>query len=268
MRLARPLASCLLLGIGLYGSFACTSKRLPIEIEFSASWGGRALTCEGTGVNLTDLRLYVSDILLVDSAGEEYPLQLTADGRWQQGSTALLDFENGEGSCINGTAATNTSLVGTAAISQFDGLRFIVGVPFESNHANPLLAEAPLDDAAMHWHWRSGYKFMRAGVAAPSDSFWIHLGSTGCEGTVQNISGCRSPNRVTVELSEFNSDTGQVVIDLGQLFAAIDLEDGVASDCSSGPAESACAAPFDALGLDFAERTNTSPESSVFRVSH
>jgi len=198
----------------------------------------------------------------------EYPLFLTADARWQQDSVALIDLENGEGACVNGTQEMHTELTGTAGINEFDGVRFTIGVPFESNHANPLLAEAPLDDAAMHWHWRSGYKFLRVGVATQSDSFWMHLGSTACEGTVQNITGCRSPNRVTVKLASVSPNTNRINVDLSELFEGVDLDDGIGSNCSSSPAEESCVAPFDALGLPFGGQRNTPGPHSVFQAGH
>ena len=116
----------------------------------------------------------------------------------------------------------------------------------------------------MHWHWRAGYKFMRAGIRNRNDSVWLHLGSTGCEGTVQNISGCAAPNRVTVELSDYSSDGDKIAIDLSALFGNANLHDGIPGDCSSGPSERACAEPFSALGLPFAQED--AKRQTVFKV--
>ena len=101
----------------------------------------------------------------------------------------------------------------------------------------------------MHWHWRGGYKFLRAGLRDGTRNFWIHLGSTGCEGTLQNITGCSAPNRVTVELDAFDWQRDAVRIDLAELVKGVTIEDDATVSCSSGPAESSCAAPFAALGL-------------------
>ena len=164
---------------------------------------------------------------------------------------ALLDLEDGSGSCVNGTAAMNTSLRGTAPSADVHAVEFTLGVPFASNHGDPLTATAPLGDAAMHWHWRGGYKFMRTGVSTSTDRFWMHLGSTACEGTIRNITACGAPNRVTLRLDNFAIGDG-IVVDLAGLIAGDTLEDGNPSDCSSGPAEHACTAPFAALGLTHA----------------
>jgi uncharacterized repeat protein (TIGR04052 family) len=250
--LARRPTSSLLLATLLFVSSACTQPRTSFEFEFVATWNGEVIQCGSEPTQVSDLRFFVSDVVVTDAAGREHGLDLTA-GDWQQENVALIDLENGEGACRNGTQEIHTVLSGTSTADEVAGVRFTVGVPFEQNHANPLLADAPLDDAAMHWHWRSGYKFLRAGVEAADDSFWIHLGSTRCEGTVQNISGCKSPNRVTVILPEFSPEVDRIEVRLSELFRGIELDDGMRSDCSSGPAEANCVAPFAALGLPFGD---------------
>ncbi len=231
---------------------SCSEPYLGVKVPFVATWGGEPIHCEDSDIALSDLRFYVSTPALIDLAGKSLSLELHADLPWQQHNLALLDLENGKGGCLNGSGEVYSYLVGSLPPGTYRGLRFTVGVPFDRNHANPLKAEAPLDDAAMHWHWRSGYKFFRAGVTTPDDGFWLHVGSAGCEGTTRSVSGCRFPNRVVVELDEFVPGEDVVEIDLKALFEATNLSDSTPEDCSSGPAESACAVPFAALGIDFA----------------
>lgn len=249
---------------------ACSPRRVPVTLEFVATWQGQPLHCDATDIRLSDLRFFVSGVTLLDTQGNEHALTITEDERWQQAGIALVDLENGQAECMNGTPAVNSRVSGTAEAAEFSGLRFVVGVPFELNHANPLTAQAPLDDAAMHWHWRSGYKFLRAGVVTESDGFWIHLGSTGCEGTIRNISGCNRPNRVLVALSDFSPDADRIEVDLAALFGDVDFNDGRRSDCSSGPAETSCTEPFNALGLEFNEASSGFEPASqiVFRARH
>lgn len=226
-------------------SLACASCSEPprdIEIPFIVTWGGMAVDCADSEPALTDLRFYASEVQLVSADGEHRTLS----------ELAFIDLENGSGACQNGTSELRASITGRVAAGDYQGLRFILGVPFELNHADPLQAEPPLDDPAMHWHWRSGYKFLRAGVRTADDSFWIHLGSAGCEGTVQNITGCRFPNRVAVDLVDFDPDNQAVMLDLEALFRGVDLADGERGDCSSGPPETSCIEPFRALGIEFA----------------
>lgn len=244
----------------------CGESPARVVIPFVPVFGAERAECAHTagGVQLSDLRLYVSDIKLVTRGGDLVDVRLDAIGPWQQSDLALLDFEDGSGACENGTAETNTALRGFAKPDDYHGLQFTVGVPFDRNHADPLQAEAPLGDAAMHWHWRAGYKFMRAGIRTTDDGFWIHLGSTGCEGTVQNISACRFPNRVTVRLEDFDPGVDAVEIDLESLVASTRLDDGEGTDCSSSPAESSCNAPFRALGIAGAT-DSVAPTQRVFR---
>ena len=68
---------------------------------------------------------------------------------------------------------------------------------------------------------------------------------------MRHITGCRFPNRVNVLLPEFLPGKDSVVVDLAALLKETDLLDAEATDCSSGPAERSCEAPFRALGLDF-----------------
>lgn len=259
-----PRRSVALLLVTLLSS--CSEPGAKVTIPFAPVLGTQSLRCDDADddVQLTDLRFYVADVQLITVEGELVDVQLEADGRWQQAQLALIDLENGSDACTNGTAEMNTNLRGAIPQAEYRGLQFTVGVPFEDNHGDPLQAQPPLGDTAMHWHWRGGYKFLRAGVRTADDGFWIHLGSTGCEGTVRNITGCRSPNRVSVRLDEFNVAADTVVIDLGAFFAQGDLEDHVANDCSSGPAEEHCNAAFGALGLEHATG-NRREEQRVFR---
>ncbi len=230
---------------------SCGPSKLDVNIPFAVSWNGEPLSCNGATTTLTDLRFYINDARLVAADGTHRDIVLAPDQTWQNDAVALIDLEDGTGACDNGTAETNAMLVGSVRNGDYRGLQFTIGVPFELNHANPLTAIPPLDDPEMHWHWRSGYKFLRAGIRTADDGFWIHAGSTGCEGTVGAITGCRFPNRILVELDDFVPGESRVVVDLAMLVASVALDDGNATDCSSGPAEAACIAPFGALGIDF-----------------
>lgn len=242
----RPLILVLVFSSG------CSQQSQELSIPFVVEFKGSEITCSSvdSGTVLSDLRFYVSAPQVVSTDGQKTDISFVADAIWQQANIAMLDFEDGTQSCDNGTTELNTSLRVHLPGGAYRGLIFTIGVPFDQNHRDPLLAQAPLDDPAMHWHWRAGYKFLRAGVGSPDDGFWIHLGSTGCEGTVQNISGCSRPNRVTVELSDFEPGKGAIVVDLSALTEGTVLGNRTPSDCSSGPAEEACVAPFAALGLD------------------
>lgn len=263
-RQAKPLASFSLLLLSVAILFACSRDSSSIQLTFVGTWHDQPITCSSDTPSLTDLRFFVSNIELLDAAGKAHPLRIVEPSPWQFEDVTLIDLEDGSGRCDNGSPEMNAVINGTVPVVDFVGIRFTIGVPFKLNHANPLLAATPLDDGAMHWHWRSGYKFMRVGIATAEEGFWLHLGSTDCQGTVQNISGCGAPNRVSVELSNFSPGEDVIALDLSALFAEVDLADGIPSDCSSGPGEMACAAPFAALGVPFGE--HVTGKQAVFRV--
>ncbi len=236
---------------------ACSPPQQTVTIEFEARLGDQPIDCETTvnGVSMTDLRFYVHSPVLFrwEKWPEQVPeeVELTENGRWQSQDMILIDLENGAGACENGTLETNAVIVGTVPEGDYQGLSLTIGVPFSANHADPLAAPPPLDDSTMHWHWRSGYKFLRAGIETPDDGFWIHVGSAGCEGTVDDISGCRYPNRMMLFLRDYRLGE-KVVFDLNELTYVADLSDSTPTDCSSGPSESSCEQAFTRLGLDFA----------------
>ena len=230
---------------------SCSQWDQPVNIPFIATWQGEPIDCSSEKSALTDLRFYVSNVQLVDAEGQGHDVRFATEMTWQNDAVAYIDLEDGTGSCQNGTADTYDHVLGVAGVREYHGLRFTVGVPFKLNHTNPLTAKPPLDDPDMHWHWRSGYKFLRAGVRTDDDGFWIHTGSAGCQGTVGNITGCTFPNRIEVVLPDFVVGEDAVSIDLTELLTGVDLDDATRSDCSSGPPEESCLAPFAALGIDF-----------------
>jgi hypothetical protein len=52
--------------------------------------------------------------------------------------------------------------VGSIDPGSFDMLEIVIGLDSATNHADPTVAEAPLNDATMHWSWNpaAGYKFL------------------------------------------------------------------------------------------------------------
>ena len=244
---------------------SCSQWDHPVNIPFVATWQGEPIDCVSTDAALSDLRFYVSNVQLVDTEGQSHDVRFATEMDWQNDAVAYIDLEDGAGACQNGTLGTSSYVLGVAVAREYRGLRFTIGVPFRLNHANPLIAKPPLDDPDMHWHWRSGYKFLRAGIRSADDGFWLHAGSAGCEGTVGNITDCKFPNRIEVNLPEFRVGDDSVSVDLTALLEGIDLNDGARTDCSSGPPETACVAPFAAFGIDFktGEQTGTQRVFSV-----
>jgi uncharacterized repeat protein (TIGR04052 family) len=252
----------LLLAAALAG---CGDDDRPVEILFAAEVDGADAACGvtypnvaggGHALELADLRLYVSDLRLVDADGHEEPIRLAQDGMFQTDDVALLDFEDGSASCDEvGNPETNDRVRGTVKKGIYTALRFTLGVPFEANHGNAPLQPPPLNLSAMFWSWQSGHKFLRVeGHTDPGtaeDQGWLfHLGSTGCDGDAMgNVTACANPNRVEVELRGFDPDFDHVILDVGALFDGVDL--GENHGCMSDPDDANCAGYFANLGLPF-----------------
>jgi uncharacterized repeat protein (TIGR04052 family) len=240
---------CLIAFLMAVPLYACTPERATVPVRFTATWGGQPFDCAtpAGAVELSDLRFFVSELEFLAADGSRTPATLADNGRWQGDAVALVDLENAEESCRNGTPDTNDAVLTSVPAGDYRGLRFQIGVPFATNHSDPLEASPPLDDTTMHWHWRSGYKFLRAGTRGPEGRILLHLGSAGCEGTITDIRGCRYPNRVTVELDQWQPGM-RIAVDLRELARAAGASRGDAH-CESGPADPVCRGLMPALGL-------------------
>lgn len=237
------------------------------QIQFAANINGTAAACGSTydnvgtsnaTVSLMDARFYVTDVRLL-SGTTETPLVLDDDGEWQDGEVALIDLEDATGDC-EGTAATNTMAVGTAADATYDGIAFKVAVPFDLNHQDVTGAEPPLDVVPMYWAWAIGHKFTKFDfdVNAGASRWNVHFGSTMCDSPAMDqppTAECGRPNRAEIVLTGFDPTTDTVDIDLGALLADSDVAvntDMTAFGCQSFPDDGTDCTPIYAnMGLDF-----------------
>lgn len=224
-------------------SFACGA---------SAPMGGDILTP-------TDLRLFISEVVVWGADGVEVPVPFAPSAPFQTADVALLDFEDGTGPCATGTPDLWTELaIEGAGTGPWEGVGFTVGVPFALNHADAAAAEAPLNTSAMFWSWASGYKFLKIdGVSEGLPTgLSLHLGSTACAADDAGaVTGCDNPNRVAVRLGGgFDPAAQAIVLDLDALFAGADLSANTpdtAPVCMSAPNDPDCAPIFANLGLPF-----------------
>jgi uncharacterized repeat protein (TIGR04052 family) len=247
------------------------AQPLDVTVEFAAVVNGAPFQCgqtyagvgsSNTDVILTDFRLYVSAVELIDASGEAYPLELEQDGLWQRENLTLLDFEDGTSSCGNGTAGTNTSVRGTAPAGDYTGLRFTLGVPESLNHGDQTTAAPPLDLTALFWSWNGGYKFARMDhtSAAQPNGWNVHLGSTGCtpsgDPTVPATS-CANPHRPTITFDVYDWELNEIVADFGALVADSDLTQNTNQlGCMSFPGDPDCPAVMNNFGLDYEGSTS------------
>jgi uncharacterized repeat protein (TIGR04052 family) len=269
------------------------TKTQKVDIRFAAVAGEQQVGCglpiEGLGstnqtATLADFRFFVSDVKLVRSDGRAVAVKLRKNSNFRvtEGKTALtlIDLENGTGSCAEeGTANTNDAVLGTVPKGKYVGVRWSVGVPFDTNHTDAPASPAPLNSAAMAWSWQSGRKFTKIEVTDPggatgtwtAKTFFVHLGSGGCTGnpaTGQTVS-CRNSNRASVSLKRFDAARQRIAVDLKTMLAGSDItrNGSGAPGCMSGPTDPECGGVFGAFGIDLG--TGASPASktqSVFRA--
>jgi uncharacterized repeat protein (TIGR04052 family) len=247
------------------------------SIVFKPMVGSRDFACgqtyTGLGTTATtyepkDFRLYVHNVRLV-SHGTEVPLTITNDGMWQRDGVALLDFENKTGLCSNGTTATRDRVVGTAPENHYNGLRFTVGVPHEQNHLDVSTAQPPLNISTLFWSWEEGYKFLRMDgrTRGLPNGHALHLGSTGCQTSGPNqVTFCQNPNRIEVEIADFDFTSSRVVLDLEALLATSNLDVNqaqTAAGCQSDTIDGDCASVFHRMGLAFGG-TQGNPAGQIF----
>lgn len=195
-----------------FGSYSVTQAQpdtQEVAINFAAYVGEAEFVCGesykeiGTTkstITPKDFRFYVSNLALIDEAGNAIPLELAQDGKWQYQNTALLDFEDGTKSCDNGTAEINTTVKGTIPAGDYQSLQFTLGVPQKLNHSDAAIAPSPLNLTSMWWNWQGGYKFLRVdletakAIANVGNSHTNNSHSNSSSGQVSHGHGHNQPD--------------------------------------------------------------------------
>lgn len=264
--LCLPVAPVFPALLGLSLALAGCSNDTQYTVRFAAQVGGQPLRCDttypglgttGSTVQLLDFKAYVRDVTLVRANGEEHPLVLEQDGRWQRDAIALLDFEDGTGTCDTGSPDVRTEVVGRApAFDDYTGVRFSLGPPPELNHLDGATAPPPLNAPSMWWSWKAGYKFLRLDVRTRANpQFLFHLGASGCQGTPASGFTCAQENQVALSRQDFDPERSRIVFDLAALYAETDLDaqvsgaQGGVPGCMSDPADPECPALLSRVGL-------------------
>lgn len=231
-------------------------KPQPVNLPFSLTYHNENVDCEQfpqalskMPIQLKDFRLYLHDIQLKNSRDQWHSVKLTQNSLWQNDSTVLLDFENALGNCRLGNRGMNQIIRGTVKPGYYQAVRFKIGVPFELNHENPLLAKPPLNLGSMHWHWQGGYKFVRAEFVINNLPRRLHLGSLHCKGEVGNISHCETPNRPQFTLNNFRLNQTAIKLSLDKLLDNPELQDDSYLTCMGATEHPWCDNALKWLGL-------------------
>lgn len=260
-----PLALALLCG--------CTGEVEPdtmVDIDFRAVFSDSDADCttehevgtRATAMRVADARMFISRVQVFDTVLQGWVPVEGIESDWHHDGVWLLDFEDGSGSCADsGNGDLNRRIQGTVRPSEYRGLRFDVGLPHELNHLDSATAPSPLNAQGMFWVWAAGYKFVRVDLTKdgePPVRWNVHIGSSGCSMVAPTIppeGPCERPNRATITLSDTPVEGGEVVVDLAELVAGVDVLSNVEDSppgCMSNPAEPEdCSPVFSALGLDY-----------------
>ena len=216
----------------------CDSKiRTTVKVPFSIA----PLTAP---VQIDDLRFFIHNVYLIDSRGNKLNFHFDSEQPATQG-VALIDLRK------NSNRHFVSGWVQSIATS-FSGIEFVVGVPFQLNHTDPLTAPAPFNDMTMFWVWRDGYKFFRLDYQTDTDKPAYHLGSTGCQSPSpvrppQQL--CDQSNTIKITLHGFDPLVKGIKVNINALIAAMDNVEN--KRCTGNYAEdNACLEVYSQLGLD------------------
>ncbi|MCK8503834.1 MULTISPECIES: MbnP family copper-binding protein [Myxococcus] len=250
-------------------------------VRFSPQVRQEALSCTtsftdiGTSrgvIELLDFRMYVRDVTLIRANGERHALKLAQDGQWQRDAIALLDFEDGTGTCRTGSPGTHREVTGTAPEhDDYTGLEFKVGLPPDRNHLDVEVEPAPLDVRDMWWSWQGGYKFVKLDIRSQQNAaYYFHLGASGCQGSNADGYTCGAANQATVALDGFDPETNQVVLDVAGLLSELDVNrtptgSDMMPGCMSGPTDPECPPLLSQFGLN-ADGTPKALPKTFFKV--
>jgi hypothetical protein len=111
---------------------------------------------------------FTLDSVVADSLGRA--VKLSTCKFFVSGTHAEDDYEQHVGEwptvylLVDASHPANTFAMGTMAAAHVHQFHFDLGLDSTTNHADPTLANAPLNDASMHWAWNpaQGYKFLVA----------------------------------------------------------------------------------------------------------
>ena len=140
----------------------------PVSLSFQPKVGSEDLLCTDKSPELgkraqvfADLRLFVSNLSLIDDKGQEIRVQLdTVENNSnlqfvdeKQNSIALLNFLESDCASSDATEVLNNSIKGLLNQGQYKELRFQLGLPYAPYAAALTAMPAALAPSDMGWMW-------------------------------------------------------------------------------------------------------------------
>ncbi|MFK7757802.1 MAG: MbnP family protein [Flavobacteriales bacterium] len=182
-------------------------KSLSLDFEFNAADApfqyDEVYTINGIAVSFDEIRFYLSDFVLHDDAENMESIE------------AFLLLDAG--------ASNNTFTIGETELDHIHELHMLLGLNDVVNHQDPIVADAPLNDASMHWGWNpdAGYKFVKVECMADTDA-----DGTPDSAVSMHVATDALSRAVEVEVhqsGENNSNEIALTVDIEDIFENIDL---------------------------------------------
>lgn len=147
---------------------AVTPATSPLSLEFAAKVNGEDLKCNdkspemlAAGQVFTDVRIFLSNIALVNDAGEEIRIALDVeqdsknlqfiDANSQ--SISLLNFLDASCASSDATQTLKNVISGSLPPGKYTALKFQVGLPYEATANDLTKIPAALAPSDMAWMW-------------------------------------------------------------------------------------------------------------------
>ncbi|AZQ83270.1 metallo-mystery pair system four-Cys motif protein [Colwellia sp. Arc7-635] len=259
-------------------AFGYAQSLMPLankSMKVQLLWQDESLNCQSTFTAgqenntwfIEQFQFFISDIQFGSDSSGWQPAKLSKTA-FQTGGTALLGTNCSTAQKdITSTNQGNWKIEFAAdmVMNERNRIRFTLGVPFESNHLNPISQQSPLNLSSMFWVWQTGHKFLRLELAGNNKQWLFHLGSTGCHSaSVMRApkKACRYPNRFDFDIPIANNDDGQLIlnVDLAALLQDVSLT--TTSNCQSEADSVNCQQLFSNLSLH-----NESNSAEIFVVT-
>ncbi len=257
------------------------AKTVVQKISVQLLWHEKDLGCQSTFTpEGTDKSWFIEQFQFFLSN-----IEITSDNlSWQRLTLVKSPYQNADTALLgtncrerkqqpNAKASGNWAVAfdNNINLSKAMALRFTLGVPFTSNHLNPISQDSPLNLPSMFWVWQTGHKFMRTELASLDEQWLFHLGSTGCKSASvlrEPKSPCRYPNTVNFEVPIVKGEGKQLTlnVNLAQLLKKVPLTPG--SSCQSERESASCQQLFNNLLVDEAgiEKVTTNRIFNVVKI--
>ncbi|WP_168204015.1 MbnP family copper-binding protein [Aliikangiella coralliicola] len=232
----------------------CQKNPESYSVDFAVYYGSKKLDCktvfegedtfehQGQVWRLSQLQFFIHDVQLKSKSGQ-----------WHQATPVVPEKYSDEvfliGSGCGQQQNWQIKLTSLLAKNEISGIKFIVGVPPEINHKNPLTLAAPLNQPDMFWTWQLGHKFIRMEFANSAEEWIFHLGSTGCRSPSPvrpPKEACKNPNAPKVVLNNFSAKH-HVALNISAFLEGIDMQDN--SNCQSSLDTPACQLLLPRVGI-------------------